>query len=62
MFLIMPQKLEQCQEMGNCIIGFGYIPSSIPVILLYNSMEFSVLMDATFKKAVIKIATGPWLV
>ena len=37
-------------------MGFGYIPLSIPLILLYNSMEFSVLMDATFQKAWIKIA------
>lgn len=41
----MPQKLEQCQEMDNFIIGFGYIPPSIPGILLYHSLEFSVLMD-----------------
>lgn len=36
--------------MGNCNIwDMGHIPSSIPTILLYNSMEFS-----TFKKNINK--------
>ena len=55
----MFQKMEQCQEMGNCIIGFGYIPLSFPLIntLLYISMEFSLLMDTAFQKALIEITT-----
>lgn len=59
MFFIMFQKLEQCQEMGNCITGFGYIPLSFLLIntLLYISMEFSLLIDAAFQKALIEITT-----
>ena len=41
------------------LYGLEYIPLFFPLIntLPYISMEFSVLMDATFQKALIEIAT-----
>lgn len=54
MFLIMLQKLEKCQEMGKCITGFGYIPPSIPLIMLCNSVAFSLLKDAALIKIITK--------